>query len=724
MQIPKHIQVKVADKTAAFLSPSSDGLKDVYPDARLNGESTLEFSLPSDNEKNEYITSESEVYANNRVYNFLREDATDEVMDESGKMWTKYMAVERWNLLDCQYPEPYITNDPSIPYPADLAVIIVGGGTDLSGGLYTVGSAAHALYAVLQGSDWQIGICDVTGIYDLEAEKISRLQLIKQIQGTWGGYLVWDSFNKIVHLRDGKQWQNYTGFQIRYTKNMKHITRTQSNKLVTKLYCFGKDDLDIASVNNGKKYVTDFSFTNNEYTGIYSNPDIEDAEELKQKGIAELALNCRSKYYYQTKMIDLRTFPEYSHEEFALGDMADILNSKMNIADTARIIRHKYNLFKPWECELELGEPNERLVEKLKASFNTTGFIDRTFNSVGEMSGNKLVDGSVIANTIAAAALDASKFNTKQLMLTGDTWNDNTPSGGRVSWNAHKLFYNGTEYSISAGNTDKKYIVWRKDISATSYQTYTQTEFDGVTLKDYDWVIAVNNSGLHDIAWYNRMARQFIASAFIADAAIKTAHIANASITTAKIAQLAVQAANIANAAITSAKIADLAVDTLKIGDTAITEEKLANLAVTSAKLANLAVTTAKIRNLAVTDAKIESLSADKITAGVIEAIISIMSPKIYSGRYYGATSSGPYLEIGVAGSAGRGQISLFNGSSKDVVFAAIEAISKTQLAFAQQDGTLKSFLDVSKTEATAKPQNNWDFSEAKVTGIVARIAP
>ncbi len=724
MNIPKYMEIKAANKTVAFLSPENDSLKGCYLDCRLNGESTLEFSLPSTNEKTNELTTECEIYAGGRVYNLLKDDAVDDVMDEQGRLWTKFMAAERWNLLDTQYPEPYISNDPTIPYPADLAVIIVGGGTNLSGGIYPTGTAAHALYAVLNGSDWSVGICDVTGIHDLEAEKISRLQLIKQIQETWGGYLVWDSVNKVVHLRNGEIWQNYTGFQIKYAKNMKHITRTQSNKLVTKLYCFGKDDLDIASVNDGLKYITDYSCSNNDYVGVYSNPDIEAAEELKQLGYAELAVNSKPRYNYQVKLVDLRTLPEYSHEDFGLGDMVDIINPKLEIDDNVRLIRHKYNLFQPWDCEMELGDPNERLVEKLKASFDTTGFIDKTFDSIGNMSGKKLVDGSVINNKIADAALEASKFNTKQIILTGDAWQNNDPSNGYVSWNAHKIAFSGVMYDILGGNTNKKYIVWRKSISINQYQAYTEEEFANINLADDEFVIAVNNEGIHDIAWYSRLAREFIGSAFIADLAVKTAHIANASITNAKIAELAVQAANIANAAITSAKIEDLAVTNFKIGDLEIDERTLANLAVTSAKLASLAVTTAKIANLAVTDAKIQSLSADKITAGIITALISIMSPKIYSGKYYGSVSGGPYLEIGALGGGGRGEIWMFNGSSDDVVFAVSEQPSYLQLLFAQPGGVVKSFLNVSKSSQLAQPQGSWDFSQANTTGIVARFAP
>ncbi len=755
MQIPKNIKITdITGKTTALLSPSSDGLKGVYVDSRINGESTLEFQLPSTSEKIPLIKAESLIWTDKAVYSLLKDDAIDIVMDDNGGIWTKFMSVERWNELDTSFVEPYISNDPNIPIPADLAVIIVGGGTNLTGGLYPTGTAAHALYAVLQGSGWTMGICDVTGIHDLEMEKESRLSIIKQIQNTWGGFLVWDSVNKVVHLRNADLWQNYTGFQIRYAKNLKHITRTQSNRITTKLYVFGKDNLSIDSINDGKIYLTNFSYTNQVYTRTYSNPDIDDVNELKQKGLAEIALNCKPRYNYKAKIVDLRTLPEYSHEDFALGDMADVINHSAISSDLEnmytidyrymidnlnmtvdelsnitvdemqpikkyytriRLIRHKYNVFQPWDCELELGDPEERFIEKLKASFDNNSLIDKTFNSSGKLSGSNLVDGSVINNKIANAALDASKFNTKQIILTGDTWQDNTPSNGYVAWNAHKLFFGGIEYAIIGGNTNKKYIVWRKSVSSTIYQCYTEDEFAAIKLADSDFVIAVNNGGLHDVAWYNRLARQFIGSVFIADAAIKTAHIENAAIVSAKIADLAVTGAKIGYAAIDSANIKDLAVTSLKIGDTAITEDKLANyavtnskigtLAVTTAKIANLAVSTAKIADLAVTDAKINSLSADKITAGTITALININSPKIYGGKYYGGNEDSAYIQVGAV-SGNYGDLSLYKGGTTSPIFQILEGVPVVDLK-------AMNVLFLSTTGNITYAYKKWDFSNA-----------
>jgi len=406
MQIPESILVKNSSgQKVAFLSPT-DGMRDCSVDCRINAESTLEFYLPVNSEKLGHLTPECKIYTHERVYSLLKEDAIDITMDQSGKQWAKVMTEEIWNELDAMYIEPYLTNDPTVPIPADLAVIIVGGGTDLSDGLYSVGTAAHALYAVLNGSGWTIGTVDVTGIHDLEMEKVSRLTLIKSIHEIWGGNLLFDSINKTVSLRASGTWQNYTGFQVRYAKNMKNITRTQSNKLITKLYPFGKDNLDIASVNGGNKFITNNSYTSNTYVNIYTNPDVSDPQELMDAAEIYLDMNCRPKYTYSIKIDDLRTLPEYSHEDFSVGDMADVIHDGLNIYERLRINRHKYNLFQPWKCELELGDPNERLEEKLSKSFKSSKFVDNTFTNYGEMSGFKLEDLSVANEKIESISAD------------------------------------------------------------------------------------------------------------------------------------------------------------------------------------------------------------------------------------------------------------------------------------------------------------------------------
>lgn len=124
----------------------------------------------------------------------------------------------------------------------------------------------------------------------------------------------------------------------------------------------------------------------------------------------------------------------------------------------------------------------------------------------------------IAAADIGTFAITASKIYTKIPIITGDTWTDNSPSAGYVAWSAHTLYYNGVAYSISASNTNLKYIYWLN--TGTSY---TKSDTNPV-LTDGDFIIAVNISGAHDLAW-NAIANQVIGSAYIQDAAIVNAKI-------------------------------------------------------------------------------------------------------------------------------------------------------------------------------------------------------
>ncbi|MCL6561094.1 MAG: phage tail protein, partial [Firmicutes bacterium] len=359
--IPEYITIKTAaGATAAYLSPEADGLKDAIMERELNGKSTLTFSLPilpggadvpaltvkgvmptvdvpNPNDKWQYITDQYRIYAPDitgqmREFVVQNPDAIEKERDGK-KLWGKVTAHESWVKLGKDYVDPGISNDPQTPDPPPLAVIIISGGSDLSGGRYPVGSAAHALYAILQGTGWSVGTVDVEGTHDLETEKISVLENINKIQEIWGGYLVWDSINKTVSLRSEAAWAPYTGYQVRYAKNLKGITRTSDFDIITKLYPFGENDLNIGSVNSGQIYLENHSYTDEVLEGIWVNQDIADPTELKTEAEKYLAKVCKPRHNYRVKQVDLRLLSGYQHEDFDLGHLVDVIDEELGAND-------------------------------------------------------------------------------------------------------------------------------------------------------------------------------------------------------------------------------------------------------------------------------------------------------------------------------------------------------------------------------------------------------
>lgn len=103
----------------------------------------------------------------------------------------------------------------------------------------------------------------------------------------------------------------------------------------------------------------------------------------------------------------------------------------------------------------------------------------------------------------------------------------------------------------------------------------------------------------------------------------------NISIDTAQIVDAAITSAKIQAAAITSAKIQDASITSIKIQDAAIDTAHIKVGAITTALIDQGAVGTLQIADGSITDAKIVGLTANKITAGTINAgIIEVVNLK------------------------------------------------------------------------------------------------
>jgi hypothetical protein len=114
-------------------------------------------------------------------------------------------------------------------------------------------------------------------------------------------------------------------------------------------------------------------------------------------------------------------------------------------------------------------------------------------------------------------------------VLDGVVW-----TGG--SWNAHSLWFEGTEYEIASGSTTDTWIYWMN--GATSYATSNDHPGDNGTLTPrQDFLIATYVDGYINPVWF-AMANAVIGSAYIMDAAIGSAKIDDLAVTNAHINDL------------------------------------------------------------------------------------------------------------------------------------------------------------------------------------------
>jgi phage minor structural protein len=398
-------QLKVYSPDFIGYVGAQDGLTNCKASLELNGKSTLKFTLPLASPKWDLFEGNVTVQVDGREYVFLNPNEFERARTLDG---TVYMS-ESWNLLGRAYPTVGST---------DYAVIILSGEAGQGG--FPAGSAGSALYRLLNGTDWTgrvqwtVGTVDVDGFHDLETEKQTLLENIYEVQKTWGGWLVWDSINHTVSLRDDTLWANDTGFEIRYKKNEKSLKKIEDwEPVVTRLIPFGENDLDISSVNGGVKYLENFTYVSEVREKIHRWDDIADADELKDTATKHLTQYCRPQVQYTGEILDLRTLSDYSHEELALGDIVTIQDESLADSIKVRLIAHTYDVLQPWKCSVKLGDPITDVfsnvvstTRKVELIYGDTKSTITNFDLRNDRDGSAIVDpvvendGSAVDHTV------------------------------------------------------------------------------------------------------------------------------------------------------------------------------------------------------------------------------------------------------------------------------------------------------------------------------------
>jgi hypothetical protein len=97
-------------------------------------------------------------------------------------------------------------------------------------------------------------------------------------------------------------------------------------------------------------------------------------------------------------------------------------------------------------------------------------------------------------HVISGGKVYAEDMNLMKHQLTGYTVTANTPGAGSIAWASLHVVYNGTDNTITDGNTNLKYVWFDPAISSTTLQT-NNTKPD-LSSKPNAALLFVNNAGV------------------------------------------------------------------------------------------------------------------------------------------------------------------------------------------------------------------------------------
>lgn len=383
-----------SDKKNLMVSPTID--------ITSNGESTLSFQMFVASEKWQAIKNQENLYyCNNRVYTPMNEQS----YVYSGEI-VNVTLVELWYLLAYKYVQAHNVNTEIealddhtvkiLPKTDTKYKLTVNGVQyddsevkDSRGVLMPRGSAGYALWAILKGTDWKLGVCDVLpdgfnaaedyGSFNVETDMKDVLQNIQFVQQLYGGILDWDSANKVLNLRDerkeGTDFNTWKGYSIRKKKNLsEYPTITWDNNIITRLYPLGNGNLNIKKVNDRKGYVDNFSFTTAIYESYLQNANIYDTNDeggqktLKFWGEQQVEKYCRPRKSISYNIIDSRAVEEQAHETFDINHIVKAYypdtETGEEVSEFLRVQHLQYNWFFPSsDSTVEVGDKISNEVE-------------------------------------------------------------------------------------------------------------------------------------------------------------------------------------------------------------------------------------------------------------------------------------------------------------------------------------------------------------------------
>lgn len=314
----------VLDKNGAWEAVLENAF-DIVVTSEVNGADTLEFKLPFQDIKRLSIDNEKQVQIVNDVYR-IRTMTDDKTAD--GKVVTSVYAEAAF--YDLAFSEVKET----VSFNAD--------------------NAEAPMTHALAGTEWSVGTVNVTSKRTWECSEKNALAILRQTQVIHGGDLVFDCANRLVHLLTFSG--NDNGVLFCYRKNMKTIQRiVDTRSLVTKLYAYGKDGMTFASINGGKDYVQDTTYTDEIRIATLDCSNFTNPYQMLEYTQGKLEEYAHPRISYVLSAMDLSVLTGYEHEAWALGDIVTVDDKDLNLSVKTRVVRRQYNLQQPWNTVLELS---------------------------------------------------------------------------------------------------------------------------------------------------------------------------------------------------------------------------------------------------------------------------------------------------------------------------------------------------------------------------------
>ena len=493
--------IYVLDKNETLLAMFKKDDKNTIINPKINktqnSETTFTFSIAINNPKWEQIKNPENLYiVNDMMFSTNFEGSFEEIISDNGEEYINVIAYERQKLLSRKFVRAWNSTTGFDVVDTFMVVVLSNGDLPLKNNgqlvnsTYTSGSSGYVLDALLYGTGWTTGTCDVEGTFDFETDLIDIYENILKVQEIWGGILVFDSLNKKVHHRDETKFLPYSGYEVKYAKNMQSSENRYNNKIITKLCPLGEGNLNIKSVNDGSEWLTNYTYTDTILEGIVNNPDITEPNQLKAWGERKLQDLCKPSKKLTVQTVLLNKIKGYELEELDINHIVDVINYQgiENTIEQLRVVNFEYNLWDFSDATIQLSDITLESTDIFKKAVKATNEI-----SEGTLNSSKIIvyykGGSSVEENIKRVDQEITKTKSDFTKADDEIRATVTQTQDGVN-NLTNTVINHTEIITTLGVS-----VGDIDASVKELKESTEQSINDIKVTSSELSIAISNVG-------------------------------------------------------------------------------------------------------------------------------------------------------------------------------------------------------------------------------------
>ena len=279
---------------------------------------------------------------------------------------------------------------------------------------------------VLSGTGWRaINKSSCTVSRNLYGTVTNSYNLLQMMCTVYNVEFIFDTYNKTVTFVDkvGKDAGVYFINDI----NLKQLNiDTHTHKYITRVIPVGKDGLTIESVNGGKNYLENKTYSNKNIYGIWQSDKHDNPSALKadaQRFLDEMAIPYET---YEVLVDDLYALRGIESFKYELGDVVTIIDGETETRIQQRVIQRTYNLLEPDKDTLHIANKDatfedyykrlQTIADMTQSVIGSDGTISGGNISDGTVSGDKLEQDSITSDHISSGSITSEHIKAEQIL--------------------------------------------------------------------------------------------------------------------------------------------------------------------------------------------------------------------------------------------------------------------------------------------------------------------